>query len=219
MPIRRRADGEVVEEATRPQRAPSQRRAADRDTKPLKAEGAADEDSLFEPRKAGIGSGDRLEAPTVPLDDSGRVGEVRTRIIRPRRGDDQADAPAAAKGDDPMRDPPVGWLVVVRGPGKGRVLTLGNGMNVIGRGAACRVRMDFGDDSISRTNHARVAYEPRQRRFLLSHGDGSNLTYVNREVVMGSLEIESGAMIEVGETTLRFQALCSREFDWADIDA
>ena len=31
-------------------------------------------------------------------------------------------------------------------------------------------------------------------------------------------EIASGAMIEVGETTLRFQAFRSEDFDWPDVD-
>ena len=117
-----------------------------------------------------------------------------------------------------MLDPPVGWLVIVHGPGKGRVLTLGNGMNVLGRGPNARVRIDFGDDTIARTNHARIAYVPRDRTYLLSHGDGTNLTYVDEEVVTETVEIESGATIELGETTLRFQAFCTAEFDWGDFD-
>jgi len=131
---------------------------------------------------------------------------------------------AAIKGtdtkveDDPMLDPPVAWLVVVHGYGKGRVLTLGNGMNSIGRGESARVRIDFGDDAIARANHARIAYEPRNRRYLLSHGDGSNLTYLNGDLVMESTEIKSGAMIEIGTTTLRFQTFCSADFDWPDLD-
>ena len=91
-------------------------------------------------------------------------------------------------------------------------------MNAIGRGASSRVRLDFGDDNISRANHARLAYDPRERRWLLSHGAGSNLTYLNGELVMSSVEIESGAEIQIGETSLRFQAFCSKEFDWPDVD-
>ena len=116
-----------------------------------------------------------------------------------------------------MDDPPTGWVVVVRGPGQGRVVTLGNGLNSIGRSKESRVRVDFGDDNVSRNNHARIVYEPRQRRWLLSHGEGTNLTYVNGEVVLNVVEIESGAEIQIGETTLRFQAFCSQAFDWADI--
>ena len=124
----------------------------------------------------------------------------------------------SAREEDPMADPPVGWLVVVGGPGKGRVLRLGNGLNIIGRSAEMRVSIDFGDATISQVNHARVVYEPRGRRFLLMHGDGTNLTYLNGELVMASVEIVSGNEIQLGETTLRFQAFCGPEFDWPDLD-
>ena len=112
----------------------------------------------------------------------------------------------------------MGWIVVVGGPGQGHALPLGTGMNSIGRGPDARVRIDFGDDEISRSDHARLAYDPRRRLFHLSHGAGANLTYLNGEVVMAPSEIESGATIEIGATTLRFQAFCSKEFDWADVD-
>ena len=75
-----------------------------------------------------------------------------------------------------------------------------------------------GDANVSRANHARVAYDPRERRWMLSHCDGANLTYLNGEVVMAAVPIESGAQIQIGETTLRFQAFCSQEFDWPDVD-
>ena len=47
---------------------------------------------------------------------------------------------------------------------------------------------------------------------------GGNLTYLDGELVQGATPVESGAMIEVGETTLRFQAFCTEEFDWPDLD-
>ena len=220
MPIRRRDDGEIVEEPTKPLKRGSQASSgssADAPTDPLKSRGApTSEDSLFEPRRRGGDRGNRLEDPTVPMG-ADRERDGKTRILSPRRRG-LGDASTAPTQDDPMLDPPVGWLVVVRGPGKGHVLTLGNGMNAMGRGPDSRVRIDFGDDTIARANHARLVYEPRQRSYLLNHGDGSNLTYLNGEVVMGSVEVESGAMIEIGETMLRFQGFCSEEFDWPDVD-
>ena len=220
MPIRRRGDEQVLEEATRPQRrdrrSRSSRDATESPTVPVIVRGPRDQETLFSPTDAQGGSQGRLETPTVRLRKARLSGDAPTRIVRHRAKDSQGQA--KAKEDDPMLDPPVGWLVVVRGPGKGRVVALGNGMNVIGRGRPGRVKIDFGDDSIARTNHARVIYEPRERRYLLSHGDGSNLTYLNHEVVMAPVEIESGSMIEIGETTLRFQAFCSKDFDWTDVD-
>jgi len=218
MPIRRRSDGEIVEEATeavkKETRSGARGALADAPTDPLTKRTGRDKDSLFEPRSRDRDSRNRLEEPTVAMGSARRREEGKTRLVTPQRRlpEDQAAR------NDPMNDPPVGWMVIVRGCGKGRVLTLGNGMNSIGRGENARVRVNFGDDTIARANHARVAYEPRNRRFLLSHGDGSNLTYLNGELVMESREIRSGAVIEVGATTLRFQAFCSEEFDWPDLD-
>ncbi len=215
MPIRRRDDGEIVEEPTAPVPGKGSGQASDAATDRVESPSGR-ENSLFEPRGGDKRGAGRLEEPTVAMG-AAQAGDDRTRIVAPRR---TKPGPEGTVEDlpDPMRDPPVGWLVVVCGPGKGNVLTLGNGMNVMGRGADARVRIDFGDDTIARANHARLVYEPRQRRYLLNHGDGSNLTYLNGEVVMGSVEIASGAMIEVGETTLRFQAFCSEDFDWPDVD-
>ena len=196
MPFQRQDDSDLLEEPTRAHQPVGQTRPTTR------TDGATTR---------------RLEAPTVVVDAAKKSGDVQTRIVRPRGKGASAKEGAEEQGD-PMLDPPVGWLVVVRGPGKGRVLLLGNGMNAIGRGAQARIRIDFGDDSIARTNHARVVYEPRARHYLLSHGDGSNLTYLNQEVVMTPVELKSGGMIQMGETTLRFQGFCSEEFDWSDVD-
>ena len=212
MPIRRRGDGEIVEEPTKPlpNRGGSQPTtpASEAPTEPA----SAPADSLFS--DAPTAAKERWDSPTKPVSREDREG--KTRILSPPRPERATEDRAPAT--DPMADPPVGWLVVVRGPGKGNVLTLGNGMNAIGRGTSARVRLDFGDANVSRANHARVAYDPRERRWMLSHGDGANLTYLNGEVVMAAVPIESGAQIQIGETTLRFQAFCSQEFDWPDVD-
>ena len=218
MPIRRRDDGEIVEETTKPVsggKNKSGSSVSDAPTDPLKSRDRSDKDSLFEPRQRVDDHKASLEEPTVLVGSERQGSEGRTRIVsRNQRKPSSSDVDRG----DPMIDPPVGWLVIIRGPGKGHVLTLGNGMNVMGRGPDSRVCINFGDDTIARTNHARLIYEPRQRRYLLNHGDGSNLTYLNGDVVTESVEVKSGAMIEVGETTLRFQAFCSMEFDWPDVD-
>ena len=212
MPIRRRGDGEIVEEPTNPLPARGGSRPSTSPDEAPTEPASPSADSLF--ADAPATAKERWDAPTKPVNRADREG--KTRILSPRRAAGaEEDRPPAT---DPMADPPVGWLVVVRGPGKGSVLTLGNGMNAIGRGTSARVRLDFGDGNISRANHARIAYDPRQRRWLLSHGDGANLTYLNGEVVMAPVPIASGAQIQLGETTLRFQAFCSQEFDWPDVD-
>lgn len=234
MPVRRRGDGEIVSEETRPVR----RGGDDGPTKPI-SEGDTgnlptrrvadsggslfDDDDRMAPRESLFGD-DRergWESPTEPMrggktrQRAPQADDGRTRVYRGGSGSQPNEAEGA---DDPMADPPVGWLVVIGGPGKGRVLTLGSGMNAIGRSAESRVRLDFGDDNVSRRNHARLIYEPRQRRWLLNHGDGTNLTYLNGEVVVGVADIQAGAEIQLGDTTMRFQPFCSEAFDWQDLD-
>lgn len=220
MPVRRRGDGEVVKEPTKQSRRRSERSGSPPSETPTEPAAPLLKDSIL--GDAPTRARERWDSTTKPVNRTALRGdgsrEDATRILSPGRRrttptDESRPAPA-----DPMADPPVGWLVIVRGPGKGNVLTLGNGMNAIGRGDSSRARLDFGDDNVSRVNHAQLAYDPRQRRWLLSHGEGANLTYLNGEVVMGTVDVASGAVIEVGETTLRFQAFCSQDFDWPDVE-
>lgn len=113
-----------------------------------------------------------------------------------------------------MADPPVGWLVVIAGPGQGAALTLGNGVNAIGRDASQRLPLDFGDELISRVNHAQITYDPRGKKFYIQHGGGANLTYVNDEPVLAPRELTANTHIVLGATTLRFVPLCGEAFDW-----
>lgn len=143
------------------------------------------------------------------------AGEAeRTRI---HRGSDSRARPADRGPDggvDPMADPPAGWLVVVDGPGKGRAVTLGLHHNPIGRDASSRVVLDYGDDTISRSRHLVVTYDPEGRRFWVTPGDGTNLCYVNDQPVLASMPLEPCARIRTGRTTLRFVPLCGPDFSW-----
>ena len=132
-------------------------------------------------------------------------------------------APATGPGgrtrpvrDDPMADPPVGWLIVVKGPGMGRVATLGIGANSIGRGAAERVSLDYDDQKISRKNHGVITYDPRGRKFYVQPGSGQNLTYVNDEPVLTPRELAPLTHVQMGDTVLRFVPLCGAGFSWDD---
>jgi hypothetical protein len=128
--------------------------------------------------------------------------------------DDGGDQPIVT---DRMNDPVVGWLAVVAGPGAGDYVRLGYGMNNIGRSDDQRCRLNFGDENISRQNHASVTYDPRGRKFYLQHGGGQNLTYLNDAPVLQPVELSGGEMITLGGTTLRFVPLCGATFDYADI--
>lgn len=147
------------------------------------------------------------EAPaTTSAGTPGTIGpEAATRIVSPPSGADDAG----------VADPPVGVLLIVAGPGTGRVLTFGHGMNAIGRGADQRVRLDFGDPRISRERHALVTYDGQGRRFYLQHGGGASLTYLRGEPLLEPANLEDGDRIVLGDTELLFRPLVGDDFDWS----
>ena len=219
MPVRRDADGNIIDETTR--------RLPDR-TDP--AEGARDLEQTVGrtadiagptvPRpganpatfRAGPGKSDRHGAATAPL--RGRSSDLdrdsgRTQIYRPNQPDTEDGTEPGA-----MNDPPAGWLVIVDGPGMGHVATVGIGVNSIGRDATERVSLDYGDKMISRSRHALITFDPRSRKFYIQHGGGTNLTYLNDEPVLSAREIEPQTHVQIGNTVLRFVPLCGAEFTW-----
>ena len=152
-----------------------------------------------------------VNRPLPPAPQSGE--EEKTRLVGRRRADEQHP-----KENRAMDDPVVGWLVVVEGPGKGQTLQLGYGSNPLGRGATDRVKLDFGDDQISRNGHAVVTYDPRGRKFYVQHGGGTNLTYLGDQPVLAPAELPALGHIGIGNTILRFVPLCGAEFDWQDTE-
>ncbi|QLQ34267.1 MAG: FHA domain-containing protein [Candidatus Thiothrix singaporensis] len=117
-----------------------------------------------------------------------------------------------------MDNPVVGWVVIVEGAGQGISLPLGNGANTLGRNGNQRVMLDFGDTQISREIHAVITYDPKGHLFYLQNGSGVNLTYLQTETgsvpVLSPIVLEHGQYIQVGNTTLKFVALCGSGFAW-----
>jgi hypothetical protein len=121
---------------------------------------------------------------------------------------------SSSSEEEKEEDPVVGWLVIVNGKGKTNVLTLGYGMNSIGRNPDERISINFGDEEISRTQHAIITYDPRGRKFYVQHGGGKNLTYLADQPLLVPMELKGGEEILIGQTTLRFVPLCGEDFDW-----
>ena len=158
-------------------------------------------------------------SPPGGAGEEGRRGVPPT--VKPDRGERPVTRPpgrpiVSGRPRDPMADPPVGWLVVVDGPGKGHVATLGIGRNAVGRGRTERVPLDYGDSTISRIRHCTITYEPRRRTFHVGPGDGDNLTYVDDEAVHETQALKPLARVQLGATVLRFVPLCGPEFSWDD---
>ena len=171
------------------------------------------EDSETTDPKAGGAS-----AETALSDD----GSPATQIIGARRRssaskpEEKASAPGSSDRGEPMEDPVVGWVVIVEGPGQGASLTLGYGMNSIGRAPSERICLDFGDNQVSRAQHGTITYDPRGRKYFVAHGGGKNLTYLGDEPVLMPVELKGGEEISIGDTKLRFVPFCGADFDWRD---
>ena len=150
----------------------------------------------------------------------GRSGRVKTRVLGFGQPQDPKLDVFKAKAEQAPQTPstyPVGWLVVVDGPGQGSAFTLHDGVASIGRGADQTVALAFGDNSISRENHAAIAYDEEQRSFFLGHGGKTNLVRLNGRPVLSTEELKSDDLIRIGETTLRFVALCGAKFSWSQV--
>ena len=110
---------------------------------------------------------------------------------------------------------PYGWMVVLDGPGKGASFPLLAGISQIGRDEDQAVQLDFGDTSISRSNHAAIAFDDEERAFFIGHGGKSNLVRLNGKPLLSTERLKNGDIIRIGETTLRLVALCDETFSWS----
>lgn len=146
-----------------------------------------------------------------------RSRRTKTRLIGFDKSDGDVvdlfnDAPAATATKSVRF--PVGWIVVSEGPGRGESFSLLAGMSQIGRGEDQAVQLDFGDNSISRSNHAAIVYDTNTKEFLLGHGGKSNIVRLDDKPLISNETLKTGDLIRIGETVLRFVALCDGSFDW-----
>ena len=226
--------GDIVEEDTTRHREPGAA-APDIETPTVQVPGGA----AFAPSPGGAGTGSDwsdLQAPTArvgqapppgPAQRSGTEDDLPTGLYRPRppgtgpardtEADREAPQPAGRAGHS-EHDPVVGIVVVLTGPGKGQLRTLGYGSNSIGRSENSRIRLDFGDSNISRDAHATLTYDARGRKFYIQHNGGRNLTYLADQPVLVPTVLEHGQDITLGATTLRFVPFCGPDFDWQDTE-
>lgn len=132
----------------------------------------------------------------------------RTRTIHvpgsepPRRGADMDNLPTQVISD--TTNIKVGILKVVDGPGKGQERPVFSGTNQLGRSADNRIPLDFGDNTISRQQHAVIAYNSADASFRIFDGGKQNPVHVNGERLSGDRALSDGDIIKIGLTTLRF---------------
>lgn len=149
-----------------------------------------------------------MQAKTTPAPGAGDAqsgGGPKTRVVFGGGSGEAADFGEVM--------PVVGWLVVINGKGRGQDLRIVPGMNHIGREKG-EILLNFGDTSVSREKHARVAYDVDENTFLLSHAEGRSLTKVNGKTIMDTYELNAYDHIRMGETEMIFVPLCGQNFSW-----
>lgn len=120
------------------------------------------------------------------------------------------------RGEGTESEPVAGWLVVVKGPGRGGFRPVFVGMNAVGRDPSQRVSLSFGDEAISREEHAFITYDEETRCFYLQHGGKSNLVRLGSDPVLTPTELKPNDLIRIGKTTLLFIPCCGPDFSWTD---
>lgn len=112
-------------------------------------------------------------------------------------------------------EPIVGWIVCVEGADKGKDYRILAKNNTIGRSE----KMDIcikGDTTISRENHAKIAYDMKHNMFHIIPGDSTNLIYVNDMPIYVPTEIIPYDLIELGDSKFVFVPFCTNQFNWQD---
>lgn len=110
-------------------------------------------------------------------------------------------------------EPVVGWLVCIEGPEKGKDFRIYGKNNTVGRSE----KMDIcikGDQTISRENHARLAYDEKHNAFHLIPAESSNTIYLNDEPIYVPAKLNARDIIEFGECKLMFVPFCDDSFSW-----
>lgn len=107
----------------------------------------------------------------------------------------------------------VGWLVCVGGEEYGRDFPLYAGFNRIGRSGSNDIVLS--DVQVSMEEHCSVIYEQKKNIFYILPKAGS-LVYVRDSLVQQAQEIESGEVINIGETSLELVAFCKGERRWEE---
>lgn len=155
-------------------------------------------------------------SPVFRTEQRAQPARPKTRLLGFHADETQQDvfggAPAASGNNNPRF--PIGWIVVVEGPGRGASFTLAAGLSTIGRDPGQTVSLDFGDTAISREGHVSIAYDEEDNRAYIGHGGKANIVRLNDKPLLTTEELHGGDTIRIGETALRFAAFCNDAFSW-----
>jgi hypothetical protein len=132
---------------------------------------------------------------SVALDVSGRRRPSVTQVMAEQR---VQRAPKPTRGGKPGKAP-TSLVVKTENGKKAGTFPLKDQLQ-IGRAEACHVRLD---DRYSSQFHARLY--PKNGTWYLEDLGSTNGTYLNRQRVQGSTEVQAGDSIRIGRTTLELR--------------
>lgn len=114
-------------------------------------------------------------------------------------------------------DPVCGWLACIEGPRQGQSYVIHSGKNFVGRADDMDIRL-LGDDSVARRNHAIIAYDNKNRQFILLPGESDGLVYLDNVAVYSPQYLTDMSVIQLGRVKLLFKPLCGDNFAWQNYD-
>lgn len=109
--------------------------------------------------------------------------------------------------------PVTGWLVCVEGAAKGQDFKVHAEYNYIGRGSNMDICIP-GDSTVSRENHAIIAYDTLERVFYFAPASGGSIVRVNGKAVLGNIELKAYDRITIGQSQFLFIPFCGEKFEW-----
>ena len=125
------------------------------------------------------------------------------------------DMPSAAQRMVNHENPPVGFLVIIEGPGRGYTAPLTAGTNTIGRAENLHICLDFGDEEMSADQHASIVYDSEKRGFYLDNASKEAPTFIGEQAVGARRrKLKHRDRLKMGATTLLFLPVCNDGFDW-----
>lgn len=162
-------------------------------TTPVKVTNRVNSDNEFSfPSKDWSDQNNYRKSGTVPVTNDYNV----TQAIEPNRGVQLV----------------CGWLVCLSGEEKGQDYRIHTDYNYIGRSSHMDICLK--DDSVSRENHAIIAYDSRSGVFLFAPVSGRTSVRHNGNMVLGTVELKHGDRLEIGRGEYMFVPLCGENFKW-----
>ncbi|PPC86116.1 MAG: hypothetical protein CTY31_04660 [Hyphomicrobium sp.] len=161
-----------------------------------------------------------------PADQPTNDAPPTTRVVRREAAPEpkKSERTQLVRGRQPIerrtfdRDPVVGFLVIVGGPGLGSFRPIFEGNNTLGRSPDNRIPLDFGDDTISSEAQAYVRYDSNDRSFLfVPNLAKTNVVSVNDKRPTSAVELKPMDVVTLGRTQVAFVPFCGADFDWSEI--